>query len=229
MKGGEKLKRKLSIALTLALIALLVFSSTALAWDVEDPCVAANEDFVACGGFDEGSLESTAGAQYWPPGVTVPNDGYNLYRDDATDTGNFDTAYVWTFTPDVVDLPMPAVSYGPYPDEDIAEYWIMLDESPDTWYWATEPRGYNLREDDNNYLRVVLPDAAENFLRRGTLRYGDINFSDGTWLIQIPATLQIWNANGAGGAAEKVIIDKSGLILSDIRLAGPGDIVITKI
>ncbi|GAI48006.1 unnamed protein product, partial [marine sediment metagenome] len=83
---------------------------------------------------------------------------YSLYRDDVTNTGELDQVYFLTFTPDVIDLPIIA-SYGPYtaeevgqeglqadyPYEGLAEYWHMGGEvSPDTWYWALEPRGYNL-------------------------------------------------------------------------------------
>ncbi|GAJ13836.1 unnamed protein product [marine sediment metagenome] len=38
--------KKIVIAFTLALAAIMVLGSTALAWDYEDPCVADNEDFI---------------------------------------------------------------------------------------------------------------------------------------------------------------------------------------
>lgn len=135
--------KKIIIALMMALVMVLVPSSAAFAgeyFDIEDPCVAANEDFIAGGGFDDGAPEFKSGAQDWPYGK-LPNEGYNLYRDDATGTGNLDEANILTFTPDAIDLPSIA-SYGPYPGLD--EYWLMGDASPDTWYWALEPRGYNL-------------------------------------------------------------------------------------
>ncbi len=66
-------------------------------------------------------------------------DGYNLYRDDATDTGNIDEVYgIWTLTPDKIDLPNTGAKMGPLT--------VMWGESPDTWYWSTEARGYNLPE-----------------------------------------------------------------------------------
>lgn len=137
--------KKLIIALTLALVMVLVPSSTAFAqgpWDVEDPCVAANEDFIVGWGPDDGVYDIKSGAQQpWYPG-RPDNEGYNLYRDDATDTGNLDTAAILTFTPDEIDLPM----MGEYPGEPIPSltFWKRGAASPDTWYWALSPRGYNL-------------------------------------------------------------------------------------
>ena len=111
------------LALVLALGFSLVPAVPVLAWDVEDPCVAATEDF------DVG-----VGIDYINPPQQFPflmeihlgGDGYNLYRDDVSGTGNLDKIFVaW-------DLP--------------PEGWTELEtlgESLDTWYWATEPRGYN--------------------------------------------------------------------------------------
>jgi len=131
-------KRILTIAISLLIAVMTV--TPALAWDNEDPCVVANEDFIAGGGLDGGTFENQSGAQPWPPGK-IPSEGYNLYRDDVTDTGNLDVVYILTFTPDNVDLPIIA-NYGPYPGID--EYWYMGgEECPDTWYWALAPRGYN--------------------------------------------------------------------------------------
>ena len=143
------MKKKLTIALTLALIALLSFGTIALAkdpiWDNEDPCVADNEDFIGGWGYDGGSPGAyISGAQEpWYPG-RPPNEGYSLYRDDVTDTGNLDIAAILTFTPDAVDLPIyPPL--GGYPNEPLPglTFWKMVEISPDTWYWALAPRGYN--------------------------------------------------------------------------------------
>ncbi|GAI61429.1 unnamed protein product, partial [marine sediment metagenome] len=152
--------KKFGIALAMALVMTMLFAVPALAgdpiWDVEDPCVADNEDFIGGTGFDDDSRENQSGAQPWPY-YKVPNEGYSLYRGDVTDSGNLDQVYFMTFTPDVIDLPIIA-SYGPYtaeevgheglqvdyPYEGLAEYWHMGGEvSPDTWYWSLEPRGYN--------------------------------------------------------------------------------------
>lgn len=133
--------KNLAIALVLALIALLAFGTVALAgepWDVEDPCVAANEDFINGWGSDDGVYDTTGGVQEWAY-TNLPNEGYSLYRDDVTDTGNLDTAAILTFTPGKVDLPIQ----GEYHDCPTGVYWKMGAASPDTWYWATEPRGYN--------------------------------------------------------------------------------------
>ena len=96
--------------------------------------MASNEDFAMGMTFDDdGSFESSTGEQHpnWPA------DGYNLYRDDVTDTGNIDEVYgIWTTTPEEIDLPNVGGQMGPYT--------VMWGESDDTWYWATEPRGYNL-------------------------------------------------------------------------------------
>lgn len=134
------MKKKLIIALSL--ILLLLAPAPALAyepWDVEDPCVVANEDFIAGGGFDGGVPEFHSGGQPWAYGKN-PNEGYSLYRDDATDTGNLDQAFILTYTPGAVDLPVIAEYWSPA----TGAYWYMGDASSDSWYWALEPRGYNL-------------------------------------------------------------------------------------
>lgn len=136
------MKKRIVLA-TLLVIALMAMTTPVYAWDVEDPVVAANEDFIGGAGYDDGVLETQSGAQDWPPGKN-PNEGYSLYRDDVTDTGNLDQVYFLTFTPDVIDLPI-ITSYGPYPKEGIDEYWYMGGEvSPDTWYLALKPRGHDL-------------------------------------------------------------------------------------
>ncbi|GAJ24287.1 unnamed protein product, partial [marine sediment metagenome] len=111
--------KKIVIALTLALAAILVFGGTALAWDYEDPCVAANEDFWNVNGWDDGvqqpgpplldgseSLGHVGGQHpYWvdpDTGTVLVADGYNLYRDDVTDTGNLDMVRFRTDTPDEI-------------------------------------------------------------------------------------------------------------------------------
>ena len=139
----NKLKKKLIVALMMALIMVLAPSSVAFAWDVEDPCVADNDDFIWGqgwdGGYPSGALESFYGEQSWSYYPT-PNDGYNLYRDDATDTGNLDAIKsIITRTPDAIDLPDATIQYW---DMD-GGFYYMTSESPDTWYWATEPRGYD--------------------------------------------------------------------------------------
>ncbi|MBA7684068.1 hypothetical protein ES703_92458 [subsurface metagenome] len=122
----EKKMKKLIIALMLALVMVLVPSSVALAgeyYDVEDPCVADNEDF-SWGWGNEGKAHF--GEQFSNPALA---DGYNLYQDIVTDTGNLDWVCILTSTPDEIDLPI----VGGY----------MYGENPDTWYWDTGPRGYN--------------------------------------------------------------------------------------
>ncbi|MBA7623085.1 hypothetical protein ES703_30477 [subsurface metagenome] len=119
--------KRIGIALLSALVAVLLLSGITLAdgpWDVEDPCVADNEDFVYGGG--NGMEEFHFGGQWLYGG----GDGHNLYRDDTTDTGNLDSVWIHTETPDAIDLP--------------SGLYYMEDERPDTWYWATEARGYNL-------------------------------------------------------------------------------------
>lgn len=120
------MKKRLTFALVLAVIVSMVFSGVALAWDEEDPEVANNEDFVYGGG--NGMEEFHFGGQ-WSYGG---GDEHNLYRDDVTDTGNLDSVWIHTETPDAIDLP--------------SGLYYMEDESADTWYWATEPRGIDYPE-----------------------------------------------------------------------------------
>lgn len=222
------MKRLLGIALILAVAMVLGLCAPVLAWELEDPEAANNEDFIAGGGFDDGSMETQSGAQPWPY-YKAPNEGYNLYRDDVTDTGNLDSAFILTFTPDAVDLPVIA-SYGPYPKENLAEYWYVGDESPDTWYWATEPRGYDIPKpprDPQDYISIVLPDDRIRVKRQGTLREcGDIDFNDGTWRIQIAAGVRIWR--DTGGAATKLFVLDDGSIKSGIHFTC-GEPIITRI
>ncbi|GAI77261.1 unnamed protein product [marine sediment metagenome] len=221
---------------------VVCLSAPALAWEVEDPSVADNEDFIGGGGYDDGVYgHARSGAQPWPF-YKIPNEGYSLYRDDVTDTGNLDQVYFLTFTPDKIDLPIIA-SYGPYtaeevgqeglqadyPYEGLAEYWHMGGEvSPDTWYWATEPRGYDLPtvRDPAKYLTIVLPDDRMRVKLKGTRRYaGDIDFNDGTWRIQIPANVRIWR--DTGGAAHKLYVLEDGTIKSGIHFSC-GEPIVTR-
>lgn len=129
--------KKVAIALSLALVTILCLGTVALAWDFEDSCVAGNEDFIWGIGWDGGVMESYFGEQSWSYFET-PNDGYNLYRDNVTNTGNLDAINgMYTRTPDAIGL-----SDSLYFDMD-GGLWYMYDESLDTWYWATEARGYN--------------------------------------------------------------------------------------
>ena len=235
--------KKLLIALILVVVMVLSLCAPVLAgdpWDVEDPCVADNEDFIGGGGYDDSVMDARSGAQPWPF-YKVPNEGYSLYRDDVTDSGNLDQVYFLTFTPDVIDLPIIA-SYGPYtaeevgheglqadyPYEGLAEYWHMGGEvSPDTWYWALAPRGYDVPRvhDKKDWLTIILPDGRLKVERYGTMRYTNVDFNDGVWRIQIWSGVRIWSDQG--GAAHKVVVDDNGNIVSDIWWHR-GEIIITR-
>jgi len=235
-------KRKFGIALVLALVAILAFSGTALAWDYEDPCVAANEDFIGGGGFDDDVMDARSGAQPWPY-YKVPNEGYSLYRDDVTDSGNLDQVYFLTFTPDAIDLPIIA-SYGPYtaeevgyeglqadyPYEGLAEYWHMGGEtSPDTWYWALEPRGYDdppvpVPDPNPAYLLIILPDASIRVPYCGGSVYS-VDVNDGTWALHIPRGTSIRNPDGS--TSVRLVIDSDGNIVSDVRFVYSRDDEVT--
>ncbi len=140
------MKRRLFVSFVLALMLSLALITPVLAdsWDVEDPCVVANEDFIWGqgwdGGYPDGTLESYYGEQSWSYYET-PSDGYNLYRDDATDTGNLDAIQsLITRTPGAITGLSVEFSF---PDRNEGMLYYMGGVSPDTWYWATEPRGYN--------------------------------------------------------------------------------------
>lgn len=153
------MKKKLILIPLLVLVLILSMGMPVLAWDEEDTLVADNEDFLAGGGIDDGIWETHSGAQtHWAVNKP-PTEGYNLYRDDKTDTGNLDEVSFWTFTPDKIDLTTQ------YP-MGIFEIWGMSGKSPDTWYWATEPRGIDYpepelvepkREKDPNRFSVLMP------------------------------------------------------------------------
>lgn len=115
----------------LVLTLLISTGTTVLAWDEEDPCVADNEDFWIGGSHD---FDVTPSWQEFHYGEQVYNwgDGYNLYRDDVSNTGYLDEVLIMTLTPDEIDLPN-ATQYGPF-----TEMWDMC---TDAYYWATEPEG----------------------------------------------------------------------------------------
>ena len=136
--------KKKVLSVLLALVLVLSFSLIpvipALAWDEEDSLVASYDDFIWGIGWDDDSMESYYGEQSWSYYET-PSDGYNLYRDDVSGTGNLDEIRdLITRTPEAIDLPEATTTYF---DSD-GGLWYMRSESPDTYYWATEPRGYNL-------------------------------------------------------------------------------------
>lgn len=212
--------------MALSLLLVLTISPAVLAFDEEDPCVADNEDFIAGGGFVDGVGEFKSGTQPWPY-YKSPNEGYNLYRDDVTDTGNLDEANILTFTPSEVDLPI-ITSYGPYPGLD--EYWYMGDTSPDTWYWALEPRGYNLERSPNGEpgIRIILPDASAWFPYAGKATAQAIDFNDGTWRIQIP--VGTWVTNASGTQAGNLKVDSEGNVLNGITFTPcrGGEVTVTR-
>ena len=208
--------KKIAIALTLALAAILVFGSTVLAWDYEDPCVVDNEDFLWDqgwdGGYPDGTLESYYGEQSWSYYET-PSDGYNLYRDDVTGTGNLDAIQsLVTRTPEAIDLPGATIQYF---DMD-GGFYYMTSISPDTWYWATSPRGYNDPVPDTNphYLNIILPDASITVPLCGGATY-TVDVSDGTWALHIPRGTSIRNPDNS--IAVSLVIDSNGNIVSDVR------------
>ena len=208
--------RKLIIALMLSLLLTLTFSSVANAYDVEDPCVADNKDFLSGGGMD---FDSVSPFEYyygelWAGG----SDGYNLYRDDVTDTGNLDTIYIWASAPDKVDLPWDGTVW--------VGYYHMTDESPDTWYWSLEPRGWNYSTPELAAgFRIILPGASAWFPYCGFATAGDIDFSDGTIRIVIPKGTRITYPNGIQVGQLKV--DGDGNIVNGITFSG-GEVTITR-
>jgi len=141
------LKKKISsilFALALVLSFSLVTAVPVAAWDVEDPCVASNEDFIWGIGWDGDTAESYYGEQSWSFFET-PNDGYNLYRDDVTGTGNLDkiddliTRTPGAITGLLIEFVFPEIDGG---------LWYMGDEGSNKYYWALEPRGYNYPDID---------------------------------------------------------------------------------
>lgn len=218
------MKKIIGIALVLALAAVMVFGGTVLAWDNEDPCVAANEDFLWGIGWDGLTMESHYGEQSWVFFPT-PSDDYNLYRDDVTGTGNLDQINgMYTRTPTGVDL--PNVTYFNVD----GGLWYMTGTSIDTWYWATEPRGYNNPVPNLNptCLNIILPNASMHVPYLGKA-VDAIDFSDGTWGIHIPAGT--WILNPDGSMASSLVVDSNGNIVSDVRFVynRDGEVTITKL
>lgn len=61
---------------------------------------------------------------------------------------------------------------------------------------------------EKHYIIIILPDAKLKVERYGTMRYVDVDFNDGTWRIQIPKGVRIWDVKG--GAARKLFVDENG-------------------
>lgn len=64
------------------------------------------------------------------------------------------------------------------------------------------------KHDKKNYITIILPDSKLKVERYGTMRYVDVDFNDGTWRIQIPKGVRIWDVKG--GAARKLVVDENG-------------------
>ena len=64
------------------------------------------------------------------------------------------------------------------------------------------------RKHEKHYIIIILPDAKLKVERYGTMRYVDVDFNDGTWRIQIPKGVRIWDVKG--GAARKLFVDENG-------------------
>jgi len=218
------MKRKLTIALALALLVTFAFSVPAFAYDYEDPEVANNADFWNGNGWDDDIQTTHVGEQH--PNQSKIADGYNLYRDDVTDSGNLDRVRLRTDTPDLLDLPGASLNWK-WAKNDLGWMCKVSCEGADTWYWALAPRGYN-RQVERDWFTVVLPDGKLKVRRFGTIRHQDIDFSDGTWQVQIPARVQIWVGGTGNGAADKLILNDDGSIWNSIKVLG-GDITITKV
>lgn len=56
------MKKRILLTMVSVLMLVMLVATPVLAWDVEDPCVAANEDFIAGGGVDDGVWETQSGA-----------------------------------------------------------------------------------------------------------------------------------------------------------------------
>ncbi|MCK4388093.1 MAG: hypothetical protein KAW00_04900 [Dehalococcoidia bacterium] len=224
--------KKLTIALVLALVAVMISGGTVLAWDYEDPCVADNDYFWNVNSWDNGSKTTHVGGQH--PRIGLPwsdrvADGYNLYRDDVTDSGNLDRLALRTDTPDLLDLPNASRKWK---DAQNNLGWMckMADESPDTWYWATSPRGYNDPVPNFNppYINIILPDASTHVPYYGKAVDATV-FGDGTWRIKIPAGT--WILNPDGSMAVSLVVNSDGNIVSDVRFVycRGGEVTVTTV
>lgn len=197
------MRRKLGIALILAVVMVVSLCAPVLAWDHEDPEVANNNDFIVGVGIDLSSgIEGHTGGQSWGGG-----DGYNLYQDNISDTGNLDIVFISTYTPGEITLPNSTPSWWIFPG-------TASGVSIDTWYWALEARGYNQPKHEKHYITIILPDARLKVERYGTMRYADVDFNDGTWRIQIAAGVRIWSDES--GAARLLVVDENGNIVPDV-------------
>jgi len=216
-------KKKLIVALILALTVTLLASPVAFADEREDPEVANNSDFSWGTSYDAGNgFESHSGEQGW-----ISGDGYNLYRDDATDTGNLDAVGLLTYTPEEIDLPHTTQPFWFFPG-------TASGVSADTWYWAKEPRVLTgASGEQKNWFcsgeyDVYLGTQPEDFfkmshgtykweggykggriLAEGVSQVGQFNAGlDGTYMVVIPVGTQIGVPMLPGVRATGVFFDQ---------------------
>ncbi|MBA7668092.1 hypothetical protein ES703_76196 [subsurface metagenome] len=178
------MKKKVGIlvALVMAISLCMVPAVPAVALMTYDPCVAANVDFIY--GIDESHTYPDNVSHYgeqWLITYTGDDpaklpDGYNLYRDDVSGTGDLAMVGILTFTPDEIDLPV----IDEFPNPSLGTYYYMGEESPNKYYWALEPNGIENPSDGQADLDadVVQPTLTVNIVGEGTVKFGTYPASD---------------------------------------------------
>jgi len=234
------MRKIIGIAVALAVIATMLFGSTALAWgdenvnvelseiDIDGKTQVGNEVTISgtvtivstaeargflCGAYAE------SGAWYEvsnPDNITVVS-GSNSEAD--WDVGLFhadaDTSqvYAWQTTINLNQAGIWAAGLG---GEAFAAWGCLLggggsDEALNSFYITFAVRH---RPEGKGYIQVWLPDAKSHFQRNGNRRFAPIDFNDGTWRFQLAPNVLAWS--GEGGAATRIIVDENGQVVNDV-------------
>jgi len=216
------MKRKLIIAVVLALLVTFAFSVPAFAWDYEDKQINPNAqmDNGKTRGYSLKDMEDNGRGN----SPIYPSTGEHIYVDTYSHSG--DLAHLSILKQNGERVRKYSTEEMALADPGHGANWKAYDGC--MFYFALEPMGWNIPDEKTLYFTVVLPDGKLKVKRKGTIRYQDIDFNDGTWRVQIPARVQIWVGGVGNGAADKLILNEDGSIWNSIKVLG-GEIIITRV
>ena len=234
------MKKKIGIALILALVMVLGLAAPALAWgevnvecsDIDAPDAGyVGSEVTASGTVTITSTSETGG--FIPVTAAGSDAGFSVTSPDSiavaggsssvsdADVGLFGSAsdasqtYNWSSTFTLSQTGDWTVSQG----GSAWAYWGPIFGLPPNFITASGTNFFTIMcldwpKHEKHYITIILPDASLKVERHGTMRYCDVDFNDGTWRIQITSGVRIWDDKG--GAARKLIVDENGDIMPGI-------------
>jgi len=215
------MKRKLIIALTLALVVTLAFSVPAFAWDYEDPQINPNAqmDNGKTRGYSLDDMEDNGQGN----SPIYPSEGEHIYYDKYSGSG--DLAHISVLTKNGVRVRKYSTEEMADADPGNTGKWKAYDGY--MFYFALEPMGWNIPDEKTQYFAIVLPEGRVTVERQGTIRYEDMDFTAGNLRVQLPAGVRVWDTK-CGGATDKLVINADGTVWNDVTFTG-GEVTITQV